>query len=324
MSNYQERQRSRVLKQLAEHSALFEGAAGGGVFIGLRRPFVLDQAEKNLFGAVRSQVQAYFEKNRISWWGGKRVTGHTLSSQVACVNHLFAWRENFVAALAVLRGVSPDFVRPLRIETDVFQPGYVQFEAVSQHQYLNEDGLTRGTQCTSIDALMYAEHRDGSRWLVPIEWKYTEHYGNDNKAEEGVATDPVNGKGAVRQRRYTDLIKGSSQLVATDMSVYYFEPFYQLMRQTLLAEQMVRHRQEEGLQADSFLHVHVIPAGNSDLLNKRYSCSGLEMERTWRKQLRDETKYRIVDPQQLLAPLDAMGDYSRLRAYLQERYWGNP
>jgi hypothetical protein len=120
--------------------------------------------------------------------------------------------------------------------------------------------------------MMYAERADGSRWLVPIEWKYTEHYGNDNKAADGVAADPINGKGAVRQRRYTQLIQESEQLKATDIAVYYFEPFYQLMRQTLLAEQIVRHRNEETLRADGFLHLHVIPSGNVAL---RRGCTGV-------------------------------------------------
>ena len=321
MSNYQEEQRAKVTALIAQRSALFEGASGGRTFMRAPRPFVLHEVEKNLFSPARSHIQDYFSRNDISWWGGTRVPGHTLSSQIACLNHLFSWRNDIAAAAAILRGLSPDFVKPLRIETDRFQPAYVQFEAVSECQYLNEDGLTRGTQCTSIDAMMYAEHRDGSRWLVPLEWKYTEHYGNDNKATEGVKADPVNGKGLVRQRRYKDLIEGSAQLKATDISVYYFEPFYQLMRQTLLAEQMVRHREQETVQADNFLHVHVIPMANHDLLHKTYRCSGLNMEQTWRKQLKEQAKYRIVDPQDLLAPLATIGNYAPLLAYLRERYW---
>lgn len=234
---------------------------------------------------------------------------------------MFAWRGDEAAASAVLRGISTDFVKALRIDSDEYLPGYVQFEAVSDHQYLNEDGLTRGTQCTSVDAMMYAEHKDGSRWLVPIEWKYTEHYGNTNKATEGLAADPLNGKGAVRVRRYSGLIAESDQLQATDAAVYFFEPFYQLMRQSLLVEQMVRHRVQETLKADAFLHVHVIPAGNRDLLLKSYKCSGLGMEATWRRQLKDQAKYRIVDPEHFVAPLAPMVQYSSLLERLRQRYW---
>ena len=320
-SVYQEQQRSKALALIAQRAALFDGASGGRRFMGSPRDFVLHEVDKNLFDPLRASAQEYFAQNGISWWGGRQVTGHTLSSQVACVNHLFGWRHDADAALAVLQGLSPDFVKPLRLDSDKFGPAYVQFEAVSQHQYLNEDGLTRGSQCTSIDAMMYTERSDGSRWLVPIEWKFTEHYGNTNKAMEGVKADPVNGKGVVRQQRYTDLIRKSAQLQDVDLGVYYFEPFYQLMRQTLLAEQMVVNSHQEAIQADGYLHVHVIPAANQDLKGKVYRCSGLDMEATWRKQLSDQTKYRIVEPEALLAPLATFGTYSPLMAYLRERYW---
>ena len=169
--------------------------------------------------------------------------------------------------------------------------------------------------------MMYAEHKDGSRWLVPIEWKYTEHYGNTNKATEGLKADPVGGKGAVRLGRYGDLIRRSEQLRDTDSAVYFFEPFYQLMRQTLLVEQMVRHSDQETLKADRFLHVHVIPASNNDLLRKSYKCSGAGMEETWRRQLQDQSKYRIVDPQHLLSALGSSGRYASLLERLHGRYW---
>jgi hypothetical protein len=321
MSTFLERERERVCALIADDRLMFDGAAGGRTFMGAPRPFVLVEQDRNLYSPIRSDALSYFSSNHIAWWGGKKVTGHTLSSQVACVNHLFAWRNDEAAATAVIRGISPEFVRALSIESDPVAAGFVQFEAVGDHPYLNEGRLTRGTQCTSVDAMMYAERADGSRWLVPIEWKFTEHYGNDNKAADGVAADPINGKGAVRQRRYTQLIQESEQLQATDIPVYYFEPFYQLMRQTLLAEQIVRHRNEETLRADGFLHLHVIPSGNVALKEKVYRCSGLDMETTWRRQLLDQSRYRIVDPKQLLAPLGAFPKYSRLTEYLAARYW---
>jgi hypothetical protein len=321
MSTYLERERARICQLIVNDPALFDGAIGGRAFVGAPRPFVLIEQDRNLFSAIRNNAHSYFASNRISWWGGTRVTGHTLSSQVACVNHMFAWRDDEAAATAVLRAISTEFVRALPIASDVGVAGFVQFEAVSDHQYLNEGGLTRGTQCTSVDAMMYAEREDGSRWLVPIEWKYTEHYGNENKAAAGVALDPINGKGAVRQRRYNQLIADSDQLKSNDTAVYYFEPFYQLMRQTLLAEQIVRHRDCETLQADGFLHLHVIPPGNAALKAKTYRCSGLDMEATWRRQLVDPSRYRIVDPKELLAPLAAFPKYSRLFEYLAARYW---
>jgi hypothetical protein len=321
MSDFLEAERSRISKLIADDPALFDGAVGGALFMGAPRLFVLTEPDKNLYGPIRSSAISYFSSNGISWWRGKEVTGHTLSSQVACVNHLFAWRDDELAATAILRGISADFVCALRIDSDQSGAGFVQFEAVSDHQYLNEDGLTRGAQCTSVDAMMYAERADGSRCLVPIEWKYTEQYGDVNKATEGAAGDPLRGKGAVRRSRYDQLIAGSGQLKSADAAVYYFDPFYQLMRQTLLAEEMVRYRERERLRADGFLHLHVIPSGNAALKDKTYACSGLDMETTWRRQLVDQSRYRIVDPAELLAPLAAFPKYSELNKYLSARYW---
>ena len=52
------------------------------------RDFVLLNGEKNIFKPIRKEVIEYFSKNKISWWGGSKPTGHVLSSQIACVNHL--------------------------------------------------------------------------------------------------------------------------------------------------------------------------------------------------------------------------------------------
>lgn len=322
-SKYQEQQRIKAISLINSAHPVFESALGGQRFLGADREFVIKQADKNLYSPIRQNVVEYFKRNNISWWGGKSVTGHTLSSQVACLNHLFTIRNDLNAVTAVIKGMNPDFVRPLLISSDKFSPAYIQFESVSDCQYLNEDGLTRGSNCTSVDALMHAEHKDGSLWLIPVEWKYTEHYGNLNKALEGAATDPTGCKGAVRQSRYNGLIRESSQLKTHNLSLFYFEPFYQLMRQTLWAEQVIKHKGQETIKADNFLHLHVIPDANNDLLKvngKPYKCSGLSMEQTWRSLLNDQSKYKIIDPKTLLQPVANAGLFPSLFNYLYARY----
>ena len=167
--------------------------------------------------------------------------------------------------MTILKNVSNDFVDIFQINTDKYFPAYIQFEAVSDKDYLNEGQPTRGNNCTSVDALIYAKHKDDSKWVIPIEWKYTEFYNNQNKAIEGFKADPLNCKGEVRKKRYTDLINNSKQLINTDHSCFYFEPFYQLMRQTLWAEQMIKNKDLETIKADNYLHIHVIPSENKDL-----------------------------------------------------------
>jgi hypothetical protein len=326
MSKYTESQRRRAIGLIAENPNIFDGAKGGGKFIGKPRDFVLKVPINNLYPKTRKSVEEYFKENHISHWGGHAITGHTLSSQVACLNHLFAIKDDPEAVTGLLKGISKDFVGPVKITSDK-TPGYIQFEAVSDRQYLNEGPLTRGTQCTSIDALIYADkltaRKENRRCLVLIEWKYTEHYGNTDKSKEGAKKDPVNCKGEVRKRRYNALIGISEQLKSDHNGWFYYEPFYQLMRQTLWGEQMVRHKALERLKADEFVHLHVVPDANEALLRntKPYPCSKLSMESTWNSLLKEPGKYIRLSPEKFLEPLLNSARHKELIGYLKKRYW---
>ena len=56
-----------------------------------------------------------------------------------------------------------------------------------------------------------------------------------------------------------------------------------------------------------------------DLLDKRYKVSGKGMEETWRDMLIDQSKYVIISPKALMAPVAQK--YPDLIDYLAERYW---
>jgi hypothetical protein len=73
------------------------------------------------------------------------------------------------AVLAMLNGVRDEFADVLDVKCDA-QPQYIGFEVVTEKDFLNEGTSTRGSNCTSVDALIRAEHKDGSIWLIPIEW----------------------------------------------------------------------------------------------------------------------------------------------------------
>ena len=267
-SKYQEVQRIKQINLINENDEVFYAAKSGAVFMGSARDFVLTDNENNLFKPIYKDAINYFKMNDISWWGGRKPTGHVLSSQIACINHLFQIRNDKQAVLNLLSSISKDFKDVLTINTDKYSPAFIQFESVSDNDNLNEGTPTRGSNCTSIDALIYAVHSNGSNWLIPIEWKYTEFYNNQNKATEGCKKDPNNCKGEVRKKRYSDLINNSSQLNSEDHTCFYFEPFYQLMRQTLWVEEMIKNRKKETLKATNYIHIHVIPSVNEDLLNK--------------------------------------------------------
>lgn len=323
MSRFKESQYQRQ-EQLLQDGKIFDNDPGSGYFKGKYRPFVLKDGMRNLYAPIRIDVLKYFADNQISWWGGNRPSCHTLSSQIACLNHLFAIKNDKDAVLSLLNGIRDEFEEVLPVACDT-EPAFIGFEVVSKDDHLNEKTATRGSNCTSVDAFILARLRGSDRkWLIPIEWKYTESYENLDKSNEDRANEPkgTNGKGKERLKRYSELINESAQLKSLESyagSVYYQEPFYQLMRQTLWAENVVKHKSTEILQADDFLHIHVIPEANKDLLEKYYKVSGKHMEETWRGMLIDQGKYIIVSPRALMSPVATR--YPELIDYLSKRYW---
>ena len=186
-----------------------------------------------------TMLWSIFKNNKISFWGGN-LTNHTLSSQVACLNHLFSIREDKETVLSIIKQIDPTVKDIIDIENDSC---YIAFEAVGDNNYLNEGINSRGINCTSIDALICSVRDNGKIVLNIIEWKYTEKYGDFSKENE------------VRRLRYENLIKKSNQLKLENKAIYYIEPFYQLMRQTLWAEALIRNKDCESIKADDYLHI---------------------------------------------------------------------
>ena len=319
----------------------FDGAKGGGIWHGhngdKKYPHILleEDVQKNFYRPIRDEVVKYFHDNGIKWWGaakddGSRPSGHILSSQIACLNHLFCIRKDKEAALALINGIEgmpAHFKEVLPIPSESEAGCYIAFEMVSSRDYLNEDGPTRGANCTSVDAFIYATDDNGERWLIPIEWKYTESYQREDKSAEdykGRGQKGKHGKGEKRLGRYTDLINASDQLIPLPDyhgSIYFQEPFYQLMRQTLWAEQICRSKDESVIPAQHFVHVHVCPKDNALLLYKNYTELSKEtgMENAWKAMLKHRNLYILIDPKDLMRPL--YDTHKDLCDYLSERYW---
>lgn len=314
MRDYYRSERARHEKLIEK--SFFTPDKGNGFFKGKPYKFVLQNGLNNLFEPIREDALQYFRINGVSWWAGNRPTGHVLSSQIACVNHLMLIRKDADAVLALINGVRNQFKAVLPIASDK-DLSYIAFEAVSDSDHLNEDGPTRGSNCTSVDALVVAVDNNDETWLIPIEWKYTESYNDYPSCDKS-----LDDKGITRMTRYNDLIDASTQLRSLldyKGSIYYYEPFYQLMRQTLWAELMLSNKDSESVKADHFLHIHIIPKVDVDLLNKKYRLSGKGMEETWRDMIADQSKYVIVDPKDFLSPIQS--SYPELWSYLATRYY---
>lgn len=256
--NYKERQKQHQINLLTNPRIFIPGTEGYGVFRKRPYPHILKNGKRNLYLPIiedEEEVCKYFENNHIQWCGGK-ITGNLLSSQIACLNHLFSIRKDKDLVLKIIQGIDPDFVDVFHLPNDTYQSQqYISFEVVAQtDNFMNEGKPKRGITCTSIDALIIAQRKNGEKCLIPIEWKYTEQE-KSNKSEN-----------ETRHGRYDELIKESQYLRSTDAKsdkILYKEPYYELMRQTLWAELIVKNEANKWLNVTDFLHLHVVPNDNT-------------------------------------------------------------
>lgn len=277
-----------------------------GYFDGEKRDFVLQNGKDNLFGKIQDDCLKYFEQEKISWWGENKSkhlpSGHLVSSQIHCLNHLFALRNDKDAVLAILNHVTEmgfDEVLPSSLDRD---GGYIAFEfAYKNNEILGETdkGARRGVLCTSIDAMIVAR-KGGDKWLIPIEWKYTESYEKEDKTNDTRLNRY--GAGIIESRRLKTPENGVAH------SIYFQEPSYELMRQTILTEGLINR----GL-ANNMFHLVVIPERNKVLRDA--------VEKEFVPMLEPNSKFCIIDPQSLLSPLESNAKYKDLITYLKNRYW---
>lgn len=335
---YWNAQKEQHLRQLAH---LFEEDPGGGKFNGQAHSFVLQAPEKNLFAPIRDEVLLYFNGHlpgadgRLRFWrsGGEKVvaghvcslpTGHVLSSQVACLNHLFPLCRDGKAATLLLQGLRPDMVEALPVGIHA-RDMFVEFEVTGGGSYLNEEqrgrSLTRGANATSVDAVMKGRDAQGNIRLFLIEWKYTESYPSKCEKKPGSRMD----NRLWRYRSFFTRDGSPFTFCNSDVDSTFFEelltePYYQLMRQTLLGWKMTQDPSRNG-QATSFTHILVIPHGNTAL---RSGCAVIagrqgDLAGAWNALVREPVLF--LAPEELLQPLTAQPDYARLLDYLYRRYW---
>lgn len=306
---YKKQQEERQAQLIEQGSVVFYSAKNRGIaswndkghIEGRESRMVLknEDREKNLYEPIREDVISYVNNANISWWhmageSNLEVTAHTLSSQVSCLNHLFQIRNDEAAIKTVLKeatGIVFDEILPSFIEGDTF----ISFEFVfGNKQLLNENYETRGEKCTSVDALIYAK-KDTEKWLIPIEWKYTETYGKSKRS-------------FTNYHRYEKLVSAHSHLSSWKV-LYHQDPFYELARQTLLMEKIIETHPDI---ANKFFHIIVIPKGNEEMnADAELFRSSLNQD--------DTVFFKIITPSDLLSPLEK--SYPDLIEYLNTRYW---
>jgi hypothetical protein len=297
---YIDNEKSKIVKKREE---LFNDP-GYGEYDGKKYPFVLSKSELNLWDAIRDDSIKYFKENDIQWHKGKDglPTGHLLSSQIACINHLFYLRDKQNLVSLILSNIDPNIVEAEKIDS-----GYIEFEFIGEHG-LDEKCHKRGINCTSVDACMIGKNIEGEKIIFFIEWKYTENYGYKSIQCRG------------REKVYNHLIKDpKSPFNDTRVEIYYYEPFYQLMRQTLLAEQCIKYK-EYG--CSDYRIIHVIPKENISLLNTITSkkMTGSTIGKAWKNILKRKETYIGLSPKEFIAPIAKEEEAKSLIEYLGKRY----
>jgi len=197
------------------------------------------------------------------------------SSQAACFNFLFPLRQDLRLATGVFGQFYPTMRQVTGLEFEYTGPEVIT-------AWLGEPpGGKRGQNRTSIDAAVFWDDQDGQEHAALIEWKYTERgYGscsafNNASASEKTACLGLNvwknplpericvlcrGVPARSRRYWKHMPESGINLVAfRGVTGCPFQgPFYQLMRQTLVAAYL----KQRGVQAQV---VSVSFAGNTSL-----------------------------------------------------------
>ncbi len=303
---------------------LSQQARAPGVYRGRARDFCLPQvcAGENLYHEIRLAALGYFAAYEIKWHQGQKCkcSNHLCDSMVGCVNFLFPFADKPQALAALLRPIFPSLKRVLPLEDSGL---WLALEWIGLENYLGElirgdRPRTRGANFTSADAAVRFEDSAGRVQIALIEWKYTESYSRSSKARGR--------SGQRRQSIHRSLFDSPDspidQSKVPDYQDLFYEPFYQMMRQQLLAWQMEEARE---LDAEVVTVVHISPAANRDL--QRITSPGLEplgdqATAVWRSLLRRPERFIPVHTEDLFGPFD-VGAFPALagwRDYLADRY----
>ncbi|MBX3056127.1 MAG: hypothetical protein KF770_06595, partial [Anaerolineae bacterium] len=277
-----------------------------GIYKGKPRPFCLPLglAEENLFPKIRRTALAHFALHSIKWHDGQngKPSNHLCDSQVCCVNFLFSFADKPQALSNVLRPIFPAISEILPIENG----HYVTFEWIGQANYLGEkisrNGIrTRGANFTSADAAVLFERTDGKRQMVLIEWKYTESYGRTSLKIAKSGTD--------RTKIYEPLFSRDdcpiNKDLLPDFDALFYEPFYQLMRQQLLAHEMERAKE---MGADTVSVLHIAPAHNLDfrkVTSPQLVALGTTPIDVWKKLTKPDGRFISISTEELFGSLSA-------------------
>ena len=285
----------------------------------------LGYEDENLYPTLRGAqgVCRFFDERAVTWWrhcGFDAVarngpTRNMASSQIACVNFVLPLAEIENGLLAVLAAIDDDVTGIVTIEDPTAGTSSpVEFEWIGlDHALEGEAETRRGEFSTSVDAFLVAETRNGRRAYL-LEWKYTEVYGENDKGRGR--------KGQTRRRRYGKPYAASPAFRdRVPLDAWLHEPFYQVMRQRLLADRMVA-RKELGVSEAKV--VLVVPDGNAEY-RRSMTSQALRAAFPDATSVEEVTRATMTAPDRDFAVVSqhAIGEVVRARCGGVVRHWSD-
>lgn len=271
---------------------------------------------QNLFPAIRADAERLFGADPVIQW--HQHANHGLSSQVCCVNFLLPFADKPELLRQWIENVTGDPVSEvLPIEADrAGRQWFVTFEWVGDVDHLNEatkgGARKRGANATAADAAVKYRDSEGRTHLLLIEWKYTERYGQP--------LDP-NGN-PTRRQRYQDIFRQPNGPVRKNADVtlddFFWEPFYQMLRQQMLAW----HTERANPQIDRARVLHLSPNENRALhavTSPSLRRFGDDAFAVFRSLLADTSDFIDLSIEDAFAPLAEMPE-ADWYPWLQDRY----
>ena len=317
-----EKRHQELFKENSRHFT--EAARQAGLYRGKPRRFCLpiEQADENLFGEIRAGALEYFKQNQIKWHDGRGLSpsNHLCSSQVQCVNFLYPFADKPKALRTFLSPIFPSIQSIMPMEGD---GQFVSFEWIGLANYLGEkvrpnSRRTRGANFTSADAAVMFRRRDGTRQIVLIEWKYTESY---SRTWLGISKGGTDRRGIYRHL-YDSPECPLEKTKVPEFGDLFYEPFYQFLRQQLLAHEMERAKE---LECDLVTVLHVAPACNRDF--HKVTSPGLQPMGNssigvWRGLVRPSDRFLSVSTETLFGEFldDIHPELADWGQYIRERH----
>jgi hypothetical protein len=333
-------QRKETLKQVVFRDNNFPGISNGPYSKNPDHlyPHILPPGnESRVYYGDYDDIKEYFDESGITF---HTESLNLKSSQVCCINLLFPLKKDISKATAVFKLLFPNLQNISKIEFE-----YTGDD--NEYRELGEpESGKRGQNRTSIDAAVFWKDKSNIEHISFIEWKYTEPgFGgcsafNDTDKDEvklkclnqRVLESPeeyclVTTGSPLRNRTYWKLMEKAGidiNLFTSKEGCPFRGPFYQLMRQYLLAYLVTKNKPEAKVEVVSMAFennasIHKIPRYLKDLAATQNTKDIITL---WNSIIKPPSlPLGYITVEKFVKAVDDSGAYDESwRNYIKERY----